>query len=49
MKNNSKCKQNDELASNLKSKFTQWYSRCTHSTFVGSLSAIDSMSKDMRH
>ena len=45
-----KCKQNDdELVSNLKSKFIQKYSRYTHSTYVGSLSAIQSMSKDTRH
>jgi len=43
------CKQNDELVSNLKSKFIQKYSRYTHSTYVGSLSAIQSMSKDTRH
>jgi len=50
MKQQSKCKQNDdELISNLKSKFIQKYSRYTHSTYVGSLSAIQSMSKDTRH
>jgi len=39
----------DELVSNLKSKFIQKYSRYPHSTYVGSLSAIQSMSKDTRH
>jgi len=37
MKQHNKCKQNEELVSNLKSKFIQKYSRYTHSTYVGSL------------
>jgi len=43
MKQHNKCKHNDELVSNLKSKLIQKYFRYTHSTYVRSLSAIQSM------